>query len=151
MPRRRPTTFEQAMGPTFIRRLLLLAALISLTAWPAAAEGNDRPWLGVTVMNAGKEWPEDVGGKVGGALVARVVERGPAAGAAIRPGDVIVAVDSKTVRNTRELACLVQGRKPGDTVHITLLRRGARHIATAELGRWPDTPPPRADCGDAIS
>jgi S1-C subfamily serine protease len=139
------------MGFASIGRPLLLTALMAVAAWQAAAEDDPRPWLGVTVMDVGRDWPEETGGRARGALVARVVERGPAAGAAIRPGDVIVAVDARTVRDTRELVCLVQGRRPGDTLRITLMRRGARHVATAELGRWPDTPPPRTDCGDAIS
>jgi S1-C subfamily serine protease len=124
-------------------RLLLLAALLSASAWQASAQSEARAWLGVWVSNlAYRE----------GAFVARVDAQGPAAAATIRQGDVIVAVDAQAVRNMAELTCLLQARKPGDTVKLALLRRGAHHVVDATLGRWPDrAPPPRGDCADAIS
>jgi membrane-associated protease RseP (regulator of RpoE activity) len=138
------------LGLTFIRCLPLLTALLAIAPWQvagqAAGESEERSWLGVYVGNLGKDWS-------GGAFVARVVAQGPAAAASIRGGDVIVAVDAEAICNTTDLACLLRRRKPGDTVSITLLRTGARHIVTAKLGRWPYHPesPPRPDCADAIS
>jgi S1-C subfamily serine protease len=139
------------IGLLRIGRLLLVSAvLLSGLAWQAAAQGERRSWLGVWVTNLAH---------AEGAFVARVDAHGPAAGAAIRGGDVIVAVDAETVRNIRELTCLLQRRKPGDVVSIAVLRRGPasenardRHTVEVKLGRWPDgPPPPRGDCGDAIS
>ncbi len=133
------------MGHSRIGRLLVLTALLSgcAWAWEAAAQSEARSWLGVWVGNVAH---------TGGAFVARVDAHGPAAEAAIRGGDVIVAVDTDTVRNTKELSCLLERRKPGDTVKLALLRRGARHTVEAKLGRWPDgATPPRSNCADAIS
>jgi S1-C subfamily serine protease len=140
------------MGFTCFGRLLLLAALFSMTAWQVTAQGQERAWLGVSVMNVPKAWPAHVAGTAGGALVARVEAAGPALSASIQVGDIIVAVDAQSVRDTRELVCLVQSRKPGDMLNIALLRRGARHTVAAKLGVWPNPPPPRAeDCADAVS
>ncbi len=139
------------MGLLRIGRLLLvLTVLLSALAWQAAAQSERRSWLGVWVTNLAH---------AEGAFVARVDLHGPAAEAAIRGGDVIVAVDAETVRNIRELTCLLEGRKPGDIVNVAVLRRGTggggtgnRHTVEVRLGRWPDgPPPPRGDCGDAIS
>jgi S1-C subfamily serine protease len=138
------------MGFTGFGRLLL-AALFSMTAWQVTAQGQERAWLGVSVMNVPKTWPAHMTGTAGGAFVARVEAAGPALAASIQVGDIIVGVDAQTVRDTRELVCLVQSRKPGDTLNIALLRRGERHTVAAKLGVWPSPPPPRLDCEDAIS
>ena len=139
------------MGPLRIGGVLLVATvLLSALAWQATAQSERRSWLGVWVTNLTH---------AEGAFVARVDAHGPAAVAAIRGGDVIVAVDAEIVRNIRELTCLLQRRKPGDIVNIAVMRRGpgsrgadSRHTVEVKLGRWPDgPPPPRGDCGDAIS
>jgi predicted metalloprotease with PDZ domain len=134
----------RAMGLLRIGRSLVLTALLATWAWQVPAQGERRSWLGVWVGNLAN---------AEGAYVARVDAHGPAAAAAIRGGDLIVGVDAQTVRNTRELTCLLERRKPGDTVNIAVLRRSIRHTVEVRLGRWPDSAPPpaRGDCGDAIS
>jgi S1-C subfamily serine protease len=143
---------EQAMGHALIGRLLLLMALLAIAPWQAAGQSEERAWLGVWTRDVVMSWPAHLFDNAGGALVARVEAQGPAQAASIRRGDVTVAVDAQTVRNATELTCLLQRRKPGDTVHISLLRLGARHTVTATLGRWPDpVQRRRTDSGDSIS
>ena len=108
-----------------------MTALLAIVPWPAAGQSEERAWLGVWTGGA------HLFGSAGGALVGRVEAQGPAAAALIGGGDVNVAVDAQAVRNTTELACLLQRRKPGDTVHIAVLRMGARHTLTVRHGRWP--------------
>ena len=67
-----------------------------------------------------------------GALVASVQSGTPAERAGLHPGDVITAVDGKTVKNPRDLALDITAIKPGDTVHLRVLDNGnASNLAVA--------------------
>lgn len=56
-----------------------------------------------------------------GALVQEVVPDTPAAGAGLRPGDLIVAVDDAPVSIERSLSDLITQYAPGDRVTITYI------------------------------
>jgi serine protease Do len=60
----------------------------------------------------------------GGALVAGVESDSPAAKAGLQPGDVIRAVDGKSVADPRDLAIDVAGLHPGSAASLDLLRDG---------------------------
>ena len=64
------------------------------------------------------------GADKGGALVAGVEADGPAAKAGVQPGDVIRAVDGKSVADPRDLAMDVAGLHPGSAAKLDLLRDG---------------------------
>ncbi len=69
-----------------------------------------------------------------GARVATVATGGPAAGAGIRPGDVITAVDGTTVHNAVELVVAIRANNPGDQITLTIgSGNGARKV-TLTLG-----------------
>lgn len=132
--------------------LLLLTALFSIAAWQTSAQSDVRAWLGVTVTDATREHLQDNGGGDGGSYVMVVEGAGPASTAGILRQDIIVAVDGQTAINSLELMCLLQARRPGEAVLITLVRGGQRHAVTAKLARWPERvgglpPPPLYDCG----
>jgi aminopeptidase YwaD len=59
----------------------------------------------------------------------------PADRAGLKAGDIIVEFDGKTVKDLYEYTDALQGKKPGDTVKIVVLRHGARVTLTATLGR----------------
>jgi putative serine protease PepD len=73
----------------------------------------------------------------GGARVADVVERGPAARAGLREGDVIVAVGGRRVRGPGDLAQIVVERRPGERVEVEYRRDGETRSANVQLGRRP--------------
>ncbi len=58
---------------------------------------------------------------------------GAAAEAGIRPGDVLVKVDSSTVQSHQDLAACVNGRFGGDRVEVEVLRGQTRESLTAVL------------------
>jgi putative serine protease PepD len=70
-----------------------------------------------------------------GATVAEVSAGSPAAAAGIRVGDVIVAIDGKSVSGAASLGELVGGHSPGDKVTVTVLRGGQQHDLEATLGQ----------------
>jgi serine protease Do len=59
-----------------------------------------------------------------GALVARVFQGSPAAGAGLRPGDVITAVDGKPVDSRESFSTYVATAAAGRPVQVTVLRTG---------------------------
>ncbi len=72
---------------------------------------------------------------------AQVVEIHPNSGAAkagVREGDVIVAVDGKTLSDPNELATIIANRDPGETVELDLVREGRPRSIEVTLGQWND-------------
>lgn len=59
-----------------------------------------------------------------GALVAAVQRGGPADKAGIQPGDVILSLNGQAVEYSADLARLVAGTKPGETVSAEIWRKG---------------------------
>ena len=57
-----------------------------------------------------------------GALIKTVVADGPAAQAGLKAGDVITAVDGKTVGDGTALRDLIQSHKSGDTITLTVVK-----------------------------
>jgi serine protease Do len=60
--------------------------------------------------------------KAEGALVADVQPDGPGAKAGLRTGDVITELDGKPVIDAGELQMLVAQKRPGDTIHLQVVR-----------------------------
>ena len=58
---------------------------------------------------------------------------GPAAKAGLQAGDVIVAVDGRTITSAEELIALIRKHAPGDRVTMTYVRAGHRRTATVVL------------------
>jgi serine protease Do len=72
-----------------------------------------------------------------GALVQQVEEGKPADRAGIKPGDVIVEVDGKPIRNNRELIDYISYQPVGTEVRITLIRNKKRETVTAKTAQRP--------------
>ncbi len=60
--------------------------------------------------------------KAAGALVSDVQPDGPGAKAGLKTGDVITELDGKPVGDAGELQMLVGQKRPGDTVHLGVMR-----------------------------
>jgi S1-C subfamily serine protease len=89
----------------------------------ALAGAASHAWLGVT----GTDETESARG---GALVEQVMPHGPAAKAGVAAGDVIIAVvegeSTTSVSGMAELMDEVRGRRPGQSLEITVVRDGAK-------------------------
>ncbi|NJK90376.1 MAG: PDZ domain-containing protein [Blastochloris sp.] len=104
----------------------------------AQGKAIERSYLGVHVQAVTAEWARIHGLKTsGGALVADVLEGGPAEQAGVRPGDVITQVAEQKIINPAQFR-LVAGSSPvGKLLNIQLLR-GAQSM---ELGLRPTSHP----------
>ncbi len=90
---------------------LVVALIFSSLGVTAAQDDGETAWLGVAVRD-----------DPGGARVETVLDDSPAAGAGIREGDVITAVDDTTIDGAEHLVDVIAAYAPGDTVVITVLR-----------------------------
>lgn len=66
-----------------------------------------------------------------GIYIAKVVEDGAAADADLQEGDVITAIDGKKISKMAELQEYLAGKRPGDKVKVTYLRK--KKARTAEV------------------
>lgn len=98
-------------------------------------------FIGVSVVDLTPELREFFGAsKDSGVLVSSVADRGPAAKAGVRVGDVITTVDGKAVAGLRDLREAIRNNHGGDSIRIELLRGKNRQtvMAVAEEREFPD-------------
>jgi len=98
-----------------------------------------RGYLGVLISNVSQEAQDAFGlPSREGALVQEVTEGSPAEKAGLKHGDVIVAVNGKSVKNQRELIDTVASMAPGTKVQVEVIRDGKRKTFTATLAERPN-------------
>ncbi len=110
------------------------------------AKGHvDRPWLGVLIAEAdvGDFGMPGAGGGGGpapdrsGVLVRGVEPHSPAAGAGLEPGDRILAIDGRTMREPGELLRALSACQVGERVLVSVEHKGARSVIAIRLGLMP--------------
>jgi serine protease Do len=98
-----------------------------------------RGWIGVQIQDVTADLAENLGLTAGrGALVAEPQPGSPAARAGIESGDVIVSVNGKEARDSRELARAISGLPPGTTATLVVVRRGQEKSFNVTLGNLAD-------------
>ncbi len=108
-----------------------------------------RGWLGVQVQPIGRDMADGLGlAEARGALVAEAQAGSPAAKAGLKAGDVIMAINGRGVRNSRDLARTIAGYEPGTKVRITYSRGGREATVEAELGRLAQDAKPAPETAD---
>lgn len=82
-----------------------------------------RGWVGIEVQEITPEVAESFAlDSTEGALIAGVLRNGPADRAGIKPGDILLAVDGKPVKDSSSLLNLIASLAPGKVAHLRLLR-----------------------------
>ncbi|WP_372239695.1 DegQ family serine endoprotease [Pseudomonas sp. 8Z] len=98
-----------------------------------------RGWLGVVIQEVNKDLAESFGlDKPAGALVAQVLEDGPADKGGLQVGDVILALDGKPIIMSADLPHLVGNLKPGEKAELDIVREGARKKLNLTIGTLPE-------------
>lgn len=98
-----------------------------------------RGWLGVGIQPVTAELAGKFGVAEGeGVLVNEVFENEPAARAGIKPGDVIIKVDGRTVDTPNTLSRLIASTEPGASAAIELMRDGKRTTLSVALSERRD-------------
>ena len=99
-----------------------------------------RGFLGVTLQPIDSELAQAFHlPKVEGALVTDIVKDGPAANAGIKPGDIVLKVNSQPVNNSGSLRTIISLMHPGDQVALTIRRNDTELLLNATLGTFPES------------
>ena len=69
----------------------------------------------------------------GGVIVGAVTSNGPAEKAGLKPKDVIVSIDGKSIKDGDELVSIISAKHPGETVKIGYLRDEKMQYATVGI------------------
>ena len=97
-----------------------------------------RGWLGVQIQAVTDEIGESIGLKDGkGAIIASILDNGPAADSELRVGDIITKVDGKTVEDSRDLVRQIGGLDPNHKTELTIWRDGKEQTISIKLGKQP--------------
>ncbi|MGH2431760.1 DegQ family serine endoprotease [Pseudomonas sp. AP-1] len=98
-----------------------------------------RGWLGVVIQEVNKDLAESFGlDKPAGALVAQVLEGGPAAKGGLQVGDVILSMNGQPIVMSADLPHLVGGLKDGEKAKLEIIRNGKRQNLDITIGAMPD-------------
>jgi len=95
----------------------------------------DHARMGVTIQEVNQELAKSFGlNRPTGALVSSVEEDSPAAKAGLKPGDIILKFDDKTIESSAELPPLVANMKPGTEANLEIIRQGVHENFGITLG-----------------
>jgi serine protease Do len=98
-----------------------------------------RAWIGVSYQELTPELASGFGvQRTRGALVNEVVPNGPAAKAGVRPGDIIVDIQGREVREGRDLLRAVLQYPVGEKLSLTVLRDGSQQKLQVTTAARPD-------------
>ncbi|MBJ9967900.1 Do family serine endopeptidase [Burkholderia seminalis] len=101
-----------------------------------------RGWIGVEPQDVTPEIAESFGlQQKSGAIVAGVLQGGPADKAGIKPGDILVTVNGEDITDTTKLLNVVAQIKPGTPTKVHVVRKGKEFDVNVVIGKRP--PPPK--------
>ncbi len=119
-----------------IAKALTVAHAISSGKASATVHIGATAFLGIEVQSVGAPGFGDA--SASGALIAGVVPGGPAASAGLATGDVITAINGRTVSSPATVSALVLAKKPGAKITVAYTDRfGAGHTTSVTLGTGP--------------
>ena len=103
--------------------------------------GVTRGWVGIEVQELTPELAESFKlGSTDGALIAGVMRGSPAEKAGIKPGDVLVKVAGKQVKDAQVMLELIAALQPGSSSRFNLKRDGRDLAVDITIGKRPRPP-----------
>ncbi len=101
----------------------------------------ERGRIGVTIQDVNQALADSFRlSRPRGALVSQVEEGGPGDKAGLKPGDVILAVDGRTVERSSELPPAIAAIKPGKQVTLRIWRNKSERDVKIRIGELEDEP-----------
>ena len=97
-----------------------------------------RGWIGVEVQDLSVELAESFKlSNIHGTLIAGVLRGGPADRAGIKPGDILIAVESREVLDSTSMLNLVAALEPGKQATLKILRNRNEMSVNVSVGKRP--------------
>lgn len=97
-----------------------------------------RGWIGVEVQDISAELAESFKlSNLRGTLIAGVLRGGPADRAGIKPGDILVSVESSQVLDSTSMLNLVAALEPGKQATLKILRNRDEMLVKVNVGKRP--------------
>ncbi|MBN2105142.1 Do family serine endopeptidase [bacterium] len=111
--------------------------LAKKVAWDLIEDGQiTRAWLGISMrpvtVNIAKRYGME---RPHGVLIEQVMEYSPAEKAGLKPLDILVELDGKTIDRSNQVQSAVLLKNPGDAITLTVLRNGDRKTIHAVLAK----------------
>lgn len=105
-----------------------------------------RGWIGVEPQDITPELAESFGLTTKtGAIIAGVLKGGPADKAGMKPGDILVSVESKPVTDTIEMLNLIAQLVPGKSAKMKVIRKNQETTLDVTVGKRPKRKPEAAE------
>jgi Do/DeqQ family serine protease len=115
---------------------------VFIAAAQGGEQGFNRPYIGASFEAVTSEMAEALGLKVArGALVTKIVADSPADKAGLKPGDVVLAVNGRSVEHPDALGYRLTTAGLGTTVKLTVSDNGAERELAMKLERAPESRP----------
>ncbi len=120
----------------------ILAILLTVLGSTHALAGERWGWLGVRIRDLNEREMEDITLKLGlregyGVVIEDVMPDTPAAASALKRGDVVVAIGSRPIVETRELQRIVGATPAGVELPLVVLRDQGRREVRLRVGEMP--------------
>src|SRR5439155_24182882 len=123
--------------------LITLTALCPISYADEVDATGQGAWLGVSAQRLSDEWRQRADYWADGVMIVRVAPGSPAEQVGIGPGDVLVSVGERSLRDPYDLAKAESKLEPGHVVSLVVARHGGRmiKILNVEPGREPGAQP----------
>lgn len=101
----------------------------------------ERGFVGIKTQDLTPDLAEAFGlGSQQGAVVVNVLQNSPASRADIRPGDIIVSINNKNVRNAQDVLNQIGLVPVGNKISFNMIREGKKVTVVAQVGASQESP-----------
>ncbi|MCX5687239.1 MAG: Do family serine endopeptidase [Candidatus Omnitrophica bacterium] len=96
-------------------------------------------WIGVIIQDLDSNLVEYFGLQdKNGVLISRIVDDSPAYRAGLKPGDIVISIDSESIRNTQDLVRQLLKKQVGEITNLGIVRNGKLHSIDVQVDSKPE-------------